>query len=61
MIGETGTGKSAIACCFIFKRFRREYSVTLEDTYSKKIVVDEETIEIELLDTAGNEEYKKQS
>ena len=52
-MGSSGVGKSALACRFVFKKFNKEHSVTFEDTYCKKVIVDDEQIEVEILDTSG--------
>lgn len=59
LLGDSGVGKSAIACRYLFRKFRREYSVTLEDTYNKKVTIDDESIEIDILDTAGQDGFRK--
>ena len=34
-----------------------EYDPTIEDSYRKQVVVDDETCLLDILDTAGQEEY----
>lgn len=36
MIGEEKVGKSAITCRYIFKKFTREYTPTIEDIFTKR-------------------------
>lgn len=45
--------------CFrlVTDNFLEEYDPTIEDSYRKNITVDEETINLEIVDTAGQEEY----
>lgn len=51
-------GKSAITCRYVFKKFVREYTATIEDIYTKRVTVDEEPAEIDILDTAGLQEFR---
>ena len=57
-MGEDRVGKSAISCRYIFKKFTREYTPTIEDIFTRRAMVDEELAEIEIWDTPGLEEYK---
>lgn len=55
--GGGGVGKSALTIQFIQKCFVEEYDPTIEDSYRKQCMVDEKTSLIDILDTAGQEEY----
>jgi len=57
MMGGGGVGKSAVTLRFIQNNFPLDYDPTIEDSYRKQIRVDEETVVLEVLDTAGQEEY----
>jgi len=57
MMGGGGVGKSAITIRFIQNHFVLEYDPTIEDSYRKQVRIDEETAVLEVLDTAGQEEY----
>ncbi|KAI8360017.1 ras-like protein 2 [Blakeslea trispora] len=57
MIGEGGVGKSAITIEFFEAHFVDEYDPTIEDSYRKQHVVDGECAMLDVLDTAGQEEY----
>jgi len=57
VMGGGGVGKSAVTLQFIQNKFQWEYDPTIEDSYRKQIRVDEETVVLEVLDTAGQEEY----
>ena len=57
MLGEAQVGKSAITGRYLFKKFQREYAPTIEDTFTKRTLVDDELAEMDILDTAGLEEY----
>ncbi|KAI7904585.1 ras-like protein 1 [Cokeromyces recurvatus] len=57
MVGGGGVGKSALTIQFIQSHFVDEYDPTIEDSYRKQCVIDEETALLDVLDTAGQEEY----
>lgn len=57
MLGGGGVGKSALTIQFINNHFIEEYDPTIEDSYRKQANVDGETCLLEILDTAGQEEY----
>ncbi|KAF9946635.1 Ras GTPase, partial [Modicella reniformis] len=50
-------GKSALTIQFIQSHFVDEYDPTIEDSYRKQCVIDEEVALLDVLDTAGQEEY----
>eukprot|EP01080_Neovahlkampfia_damariscottae_P004079 gene4079-7368_t len=58
VVGGGGVGKSALTVQFIQNVFLEEYDPTIEDSYRKHAKVDEVTCYLEILDTAGQEEYK---
>lgn len=58
VIGGGGVGKSALTVQFIQNVFVTEYDPTIEDSYRKQTKIDEKTCFLEILDTAGQEEYK---
>ncbi|WVQ79048.1 hypothetical protein IAT38_001141 [Cryptococcus sp. DSM 104549] len=56
--GGGGVGKSAITIRFVTSQFYDQgYNPTIEDSYRKQFVVDDEAVTLEILDTAGQEEY----
>ncbi|KAI8876945.1 ras protein [Backusella circina FSU 941] len=57
MVGDGGVGKSALTIQFIQSHFIDEYDPTIEDSYRKQCIIDEETALLDVLDTAGQEEY----
>jgi GTPase KRas protein len=57
IIGEGGVGKSAMTIQFIQSTFCDEYDPTIEDSYRKQVQVDGEVCVIDIIDTAGQEEY----
>jgi len=57
VVGGGGVGKSALTIQFIQSHFVDEYDPTIEDSYRKQCVIDEEVALLDVLDTAGQEEY----
>jgi len=57
VVGGGGVGKSALTIQLIQNHFVDEYDPTIEDSYRKQVVIDEETCLLDILDTAGQEEY----
>ncbi|WFD38435.1 RAS1 protein [Malassezia japonica] len=55
--GGGGVGKSALTIQFIQNHFVDEYDPTIEDSYRKQCVIDDEVALLDVLDTAGQEEY----
>ncbi|KAI9255325.1 ras-like protein 2 [Sporodiniella umbellata] len=54
---KQGVGKSAMTIQFIQSHFIDEYDPTIEDSYRKQCVIDNEGALLDILDTAGQEEY----
>lgn len=57
VVGGGGVGKSALTIQFVQSHFVDEYDPTIEDSYRKQCVVDDEVALLDVLDTAGQEEY----
>lgn len=57
VVGAGGVGKSALTIQLIQNHFVEEYDPTIEDSYRKQVVIDGETCLLDILDTAGQEEY----
>jgi len=58
IVGGGGVGKSALTIQFIQSHFINEYDPTIEDSYRKQITIDDQpTCLLDILDTAGQEEY----
>jgi small GTP-binding protein len=57
VIGAGGTGKSCITNQFVTGVFTEDYDPTIEDSYRKRVAVDGEMCVLDILDTAGQEEY----
>ncbi|KAH9953015.1 ras protein [Lactifluus volemus] len=54
---ETGVGKSALTIQFMHNHFVEDYDPTIEDLFRKQCVVDGEDALVDVLDTAGQEEF----
>lgn len=57
MVGSGGVGKSALTLQFMYDEFVEDYEPTKADSYRKKVVLDGEECQIDILDTAGQEDY----
>ncbi|KAL6061754.1 Ras GTPase [Balamuthia mandrillaris] len=57
VVGGGGVGKSALTIQLIQNHFIDEYDPTIEDSYRKQVNVDGEVCLLDILDTAGQEEY----
>ena len=57
MVGSGGVGKSALTLQFMYDDFVEEYEPTKADSYRKQVVLDGEDSTIDILDTAGQEDY----
>lgn len=56
-MGSGGVGKSALTLQFMYDEFVEDYEPTKADSYRKKVVLDGEDVQIDILDTAGQEDY----
>lgn len=56
-MGSGGVGKSALTLQFMYDEFVEDYEPTKADSYRKKVVLDGEEVQIDILDTAGQEDY----
>lgn len=57
VVGGGGVGKSALTIQFIQSHFVSDYDPTIEDSYTKQCVIDERVAHLDILDTAGQEEF----
>lgn len=57
VVGGGGVGKSAITIQFIQSYFVPDYDPTIEDSYTKQCVIDDFVAKLDILDTAGQEEF----
>ncbi|GAA6019895.1 hypothetical protein JCM10207_003329 [Rhodosporidiobolus poonsookiae] len=56
--GDGGVGKSCLTMALLNRPFSEEYDPTVEDAYSLSLNVDGVEYAIEIIDTAGQEEYR---
>jgi len=57
VLGDGGVGKTALAVQFTLNCFVETYDPTIEDAYRKQLIVDNKMCFVEVIDTAGQEEY----
>jgi GTPase KRas protein len=57
VLGDGGVGKTALTIQLCSNHFVEEYDPTIEDSYRKQVVIDNESCLLEILDTAGQEEF----
>lgn len=57
VVGGGGVGKSALTIQMVQSHFVDEYDPTIEDSYRKQCVIDQVPALLDVLDTAGQEEY----
>lgn len=57
MVGSGGVGKSALTLQFMYDEFVEDYEPTKADSYRKNIVLGGKECQIDILDTAGQEDY----
>ncbi|KAJ9473835.1 putative 60S ribosomal protein L19-A (putative) [Pseudozyma hubeiensis] len=57
MLGDGGVGKTALVIQLCLSHFVETYDPTIDDSYRKQTVIDDQPCVLEVLDTAGQEEY----
>lgn len=57
MLGYPSVGKSSLALQFCKGDFQKEYEPTIENTWSKTFVLGDDEFELDVVDTAGQDEY----
>lgn len=57
VLGSGGVGKSSLTLRLVTQKFSEEYDATIEDSYRKTIMVDNSPVHLEIVDTAGQEEF----
>jgi len=55
-LGDGGVGKTSITVQLCSNHFVEMYDPTIEDSYRKQMVIDDDAVLLEILDTAGQEE-----
>ncbi|GAA6052920.1 Ras-related protein RSR1 [Rhodotorula toruloides] len=57
VMGGGGVGKSALTVRYMHQIFVQSYDPTIEDSYRRNMTVDGITVSLEVLDTAGTEQF----
>lgn len=57
ILGDGGTGKSCLTIQFCYQFFVPDYDPTVENLYQKRMNCDGHLLVLEILDTAGQEQY----
>jgi len=57
VVGAGAVGKSALTVRFIQGNFVEKYDPTIEDSYRKQVEIDNTACVLDIMDTAGQEEY----
>ena len=57
VLGDGGVGKTALTIQLCSNHFVEEYDPTIEDSYRKQVAVDGVACLLDIMDTAGQEEY----
>ena len=58
VLGQSMVGKSALTFRFINNKFPTEHDTTIEDAYSIPAKIDDIQCQLEILDTAGQDDYQ---
>lgn len=58
IIGDGGVGKSSITVQFLSNEYSEVYDPTMEDYYSKRVKVDGYVMNLDIVDTAGQDEMR---
>ena len=58
VLGKSLVGKSALTYRFISDKFPTEHDTTVEDQYKTIITVNDIEVDLEILDTAGQDDYQ---
>ena len=57
VFGAGAVGKSALTIQFVQGYFITDYDPTIEDSYKRSLNVDGETVQLDILDTAGQDDF----
>jgi len=57
VVGGGGVGKSALSIRFVQGNFVHQYDPTIEANYRKQVNLENDSVLLDILDTAGQEEY----
>eukprot|EP01088_Endostelium_zonatum_P021899 TRINITY_DN893_c0_g1_i3.p1 TRINITY_DN893_c0_g1~~TRINITY_DN893_c0_g1_i3.p1 ORF type:complete len:211 (-),score=44.85 TRINITY_DN893_c0_g1_i3:21-599(-) len=58
VVGGGAVGKSSLTIQYLFNRFPEAYDPTVEDSYRKQVEIEGHSILLDILDTAGQEEFE---
>jgi len=58
LVGVGGVGKSAATITYVSNIWVSEYDPTIEDSHRKQVSIDDQVSMLDILDTAGQEEYE---
>eukprot|EP00122_Pirum_gemmata_P003084 Pgem_evm1s2788 len=58
LLGGGGVGKSAMTVQWTKNQFDSDYDPTIENSFIKQVSLDGDPCKVDILDTAGQEEYK---
>jgi len=58
ILGSGSVGKSALVLRYVCDEFLEEHDPTIEDTYRKEVTIQNEPVMLDILDTAGQEEFR---
>jgi GTPase KRas protein len=58
VVGTGGVGKSALTIQLLNHHFMEDYDPTIEDSYRMQVAIDGVTCLLDILDTAGQEEFR---
>ncbi len=57
ILGPGGVGKSALTLQFVRDYFVEIWDATIEDSYTKTIIMNDEKVVLNILDTAGQDDF----
>ncbi|KAI6651672.1 Ras-related protein R-Ras2-like [Oopsacas minuta] len=57
VVGSGAVGKSALTLQFVQSEFIEDYDPTIEDTFRRQCAIDEQVVMLDILDTAGQDEF----
>lgn len=57
VVGEGGVGKSALSLQYVQELFIDNYDPTIQDNYKKNVHLNDKFYELDILDTAGQDEF----
>ena len=58
VVGAGSVGKSALSMQYVQSLFMEDYDPTIQDNYTKRALIGGEFIDLDILDTAGQDEFE---